>query len=267
LTRGGVVSVDQATGNILATWYAVGPDELGASVWSSVAATSNRVFVNTGNGDGDSYSVVKLDPATLQKRGSWQIPNQTGHDNDFGASPTLFTAQINGRKTPMIAAIAKNTHIYALERNHLSSGPVWEFDQHHGHCNTSGDAGAVAGAIWDGTTLYAADGGTTIDGTCSLGEIRAFDPATGSVLWETPLAGKVFGTPTIDGSGVIGAATFDSRITTNEEYLIDASDGSILNTIDLAAPAFSQAVFADGYVFAASTAGDLTSYTPVVPTP
>jgi outer membrane protein assembly factor BamB len=118
----------------------------------------------------------------------------------------------------------------------------------------------------DGTTLYAADGGTTIDGTCYLGEIRAFDPATGSVLWQTPLGGKVFGTPTIDGSGVIGVATFDTRAQ-NEEYLVAANDGSILNVIDLAAPAFPQAVFADDYVFAATAAGDLTSYTPAVPMP
>jgi outer membrane protein assembly factor BamB len=267
LTRGGVASVDQATGAVVATWYAVGPDEVGGSVWSSVAATSHAVFAATGNGVGDSLSVVKLDSVTLIKKDSWQIPNQGLSDNDFGASPTLFTAQIGGRKVPMVAAIAKSTHIYALDRNDLSAGPVWDVDQHEGHCNSSGDAGAVAGAIWDGTTLYAADGGTTIDGTCYLGEIRAFDPATGSILWETGLAGKVFGTPTIDGAGVIGAATFDFRIATNEEYLVDASDGSILNTIDLAAPAFPQAVFADGYVFAGTSAGDLTSYTPAVPTP
>jgi outer membrane protein assembly factor BamB len=264
LTRGGVRSVDQASGEVLATWYSVPEGEVGGSVWSSVAATSNAIFVTTGNGPGDSFSVVRLDPVSLAKVNSWQIPNQGGSDNDFGASPTLFSAQIGGRKVPMVAAIAKNTHLYALRRNRLSSGPVWEFDQHGGHCNQSGDAGAVAAAIWDGSTLYAGDGGTTIDGTCYLGEIRAFDPATGQVGWETALGGKVFGTPTIDGSGVIGVATFDDRAP-NAEYLVDASDGTILKTIALDSPAFPQAVFADSYVFAATESGNLASYTPVIP--
>ena len=61
---------------------------------------------------------------------------------------------------------------------------------------------------------------------------------------------------------MIGAATFDGRAP-NAEYLIDASDGTILNTIGLDAPAFPQAVFADSYVFAATSSGDLASYTPV----
>jgi outer membrane protein assembly factor BamB len=266
LTQGGVRSVDQATGNVLATWYSVPDGQVGGSVWSSVAATPKAVFVTTGNGPGDSFSVVRLDPGTLQKKDAWQVPGLAGSDIDFGASPTLFTATINGHAVGMVAAISKNTHIYALRQNRLSQGPVWQFDQHRGHCNKSGDAGAVAGAIWDGTTLYAADGGTTINGTCSLGEIRAFDPSTGHVLWETPLGGKVFGTPTIDGAGVIGAATFDGRAP-NAEYLIDASDGTILNTIGLDAPAFPQAVFADSYVFAATSSGDLASFTPIVPSP
>ncbi len=261
LTRGGVTSVDQASGDLLATWYSVPEGAVGGSVWSSVAGGNKGIFVTTGNGPGDSFSVVRLDPVTLAKEDSWQIPNQAGSDNDFGASPTLFSAQIGGRRVPMVAAIAKNTHLYALRRNRLSSGPVWEFDQHRAHCN-KGDAGAVAGAIWDGSTLYAGDGGTTIDGNCYLGEIRAFDPATGQVQWETGLGGKVFGTPTIDGSGVIGVATYDYRAP-NSEYLVDASDGSILQTVSLDSPAFPQAVFADRYVFATTQSGDLSSYTPL----
>src|SRR5205085_9360548 len=181
---------------------------------------------------------------TMEKVDAWQIPGLDGSDIDIGASPTLFSAQLGGRKVPMVAIIAKNTHLYALRRNRLSAGPVWVFDQHQGHCNSRGDAGADAAASWDGSTLYAADGGTTIEGTCYLGEIRAFDPATGQVLWETGLGGKVFGTPTIDGTGIIAAATYDYRAP-NAEYLVDASDGSILNTIDLGSPAFSQPVFAD----------------------
>jgi outer membrane protein assembly factor BamB len=266
LTRGGVTSVDQASGDPLATWYAVAEGEVGASVWSSVAATNKAVFVTTGNGSGDSYSIVRLDPVTLVKKDSWQVPGLAGSDIDFGASPTLFSADIGGRKVPMVAAISKNTHIYALRRDRLSAGPVWVFDQHRGHCNTTGDAGAISSAIWDGSTLYAADGGTTIGGTCYLGEIRAFDPATGHVLWQTGLGGKVFSTPTIDGAGVIAAATYDYRAA-NAEYLVDASDGSVLNTIDLDSPAFSQPVFADSYVFAATSLGDLSSYTPLLSAP
>jgi len=261
LTRGGVTSVAQATGGAPATWYAVPDGEVGASVWSSVAATKAGVFVTTGNGSGDSFSIVRLDPMTLVKKDSWQIPGLAGSDTDIGASPTLLQANIGDQTVSMVAIIAKNTHLYALRSFSLSAGPLWEFNLHEGHCNGKGDAGAVAGATWDGSTLYAADGGTTIGGTCYLGGIRAFDPSTGDVQWQTGLGAKVFGTPTIDGAGLIGAPTFDDRVP-NKEYLIDASDGSIINTINLDSPAFSQAVFADTYVFAATSSGDLASYTP-----
>ena len=42
LSRGGVVELDQRTGQVLHTWYTVPAGSIGGGVWSSVAASSER---------------------------------------------------------------------------------------------------------------------------------------------------------------------------------------------------------------------------------
>ncbi len=51
LIQGGVVELDQHTGNVLNTWHSVPNGSIGGSVWSSVAASSNgqNLWVSTGN--------------------------------------------------------------------------------------------------------------------------------------------------------------------------------------------------------------------------
>jgi outer membrane protein assembly factor BamB len=51
LVRGGVVELDQHTGQILHTWYTVPAGSVGGSVWSSVAASASDsgVWVSTGS--------------------------------------------------------------------------------------------------------------------------------------------------------------------------------------------------------------------------
>src|SRR6266542_4351152 len=94
--------------------------------WSSATA----VYVTTGNGPAgsDAISVVRLDAATLAKRGSWQVPNsEHGSDSDFGGSPTFFSATLAGVYTPLVGACNKNGVYYALRRGNLAAGPVWRF--------------------------------------------------------------------------------------------------------------------------------------------
>src|SRR5262249_40989301 len=51
LIRGGVVELDQHTGKVLHTWYSVPAGSIGASVWSTVAASAsgNDLWVSTGD--------------------------------------------------------------------------------------------------------------------------------------------------------------------------------------------------------------------------
>jgi outer membrane protein assembly factor BamB len=261
LTRGGLVAVDQATGDIDATYYTVPEGEVGGSIWSSAASDGTSIYVSTGNGPADGFSIVKLDPITLQKEDSWRIPHQNG-DNDFGASPTLFNATINGHTVPMVGAAAKNTHFYALRRSDLSAGPVWTFDLHQNRCSSIDAAGDVSAAAFDGASLYVADGKTKIGGTCYNGSIRSLDPATGHANWETGLDGKVFAGPTLDGSGVLAMPTYERSGAQNYEYFVNASTGMVLHSIPLPTVSFLQSVFADEYVFVTTQGGALWAYSP-----
>ena len=106
LIRGGVVELDQHTGQVQHTWHSVPAGSVGGSVWSSaaVSAAGSDVWVSTGNecdptintcpaGNkiGHSLSIVHLS-SSLKFLQAWQVPGAAGHghDWDFGSSPTLF---------------------------------------------------------------------------------------------------------------------------------------------------------------------------------
>ena len=128
------MQLDQATGAIQNNYYTQAPNHIGGSVWSSVAVDSNdgSVFVTTGNPESqfavdDAYSIVRLNGETLAKTGIFTIPvaEQT-FDADFGASPTLFTANVAGTPTNLVGACSKNGILYVLNRDNLGAGPVWQ---------------------------------------------------------------------------------------------------------------------------------------------
>ncbi len=116
LIRGGEEEFDQSTGALLQTYWAVPKGVVGASIWTSTATTANgkSVFVTTGNDDpngnqsGDSFSIVRLDGSTMAKRDIWTVPGLNHTEEDFGASPTMFSAVIGGVTTQMVGACNKN---------------------------------------------------------------------------------------------------------------------------------------------------------------
>ena len=253
LVRGGLKAFDQHTGTLVAVYHSVPSGAVGASIWSTAAASPDGklIFVTTGNADpqgsdrGDSYSIVALDAATLAKRDIWTISTIVKPvDLDFGGSPTVFSGLVKGKLTPLIGAVNKNGQYYVWRMNNLRRGPVWKRRLGTGH--------DLAASAWDGNHLFAASTNTTIDQVPYNGSIRELDPSTGKPLWETGLPGLVFGSPTVDGAGVVGVATYDLSGAPNAAYLIDVSDGAILATVSTKnSPAFSQVVFADGFVLVA----------------
>ena len=268
LVRAGVVSLRQTDGTILGSYYTQPSGQKGGSVWSSVAVdpSDHSVYVSTGNPlnvnqVGDSYSIVKLDGLTMQKTDIWTIPpaDRTA-DADFGASPVLYTATINGQQTKMVSACDKNGYLYAWNRENLAAGPVWR--------TRIGDAGTdpnacIGGEAWDGTRLYQGGNSTTIGGTTYAGSVRALDPATGHIRWEVGLPYNVINTPTINGSGVLGIGTFTYPLSTaNAAYFIEAATGRILRTFTTGVNGgvFSQMVFADNYVFLPSVSNGMRAF-------
>jgi outer membrane protein assembly factor BamB len=270
LIRGGVKEFDQATGTLQHTYYVVPAGHVGGSVWSSLAATRGAasVFVSTGNADpkggpaGDSYSIVRLDGDSLARRDIWTVPGLEKTDQDFGASPTLFSASVGGGKEPMVAVCNKNGHLYAFAQGALSQGPAWDvqlsLEWPDGNC--------LGAAVWDQTRsqLIVAAAQTSIARKPTRGSVRALDPATGKPKWQVPLPAVVWGTPSLGGGGVVAVATFDFDASArNAAYLLGAKDGKILATLDLRGDkAFAQPVFADGMLLVATLADGLIAFRP-----
>jgi outer membrane protein assembly factor BamB len=277
LVRGGVVELDQHTGQVLHTWYTVPAGSIGGGVWSSVAATDtgSDLWVATGNEcdptintcpagnkDGHSISIVHLS-SSLKLLQAWQPPGVLGHghDWDFGSSPTLIGK--SGTTPANVGSCNKDGLYYMLAASPLGSSPVWT--------DTIGvpagmTSSCIASAVWDGTSgaLYIGGDGTTIGGTSYGGSIRQVNPTTGAFIWQTGLSCAVMGTPALDSAGVLAAGTYTCpKSGTPGAYLINASTGAILITLPTGTSrVFGQPVFAQGTLFVASETNGLYDFAP-----
>jgi len=270
LVRGGLKEYDQGSGAELAAYWAVPAGLTGGTIWSAAAvAPDGTVFVTTGNQAtgaplnqfGDSLSIVKLDGQTLAKQGMYTVPHtQQCGDCDFGGSPTLFTANLNGTPTAMVGACNKNGYYYAVRQSDLSL--VWTF--HVGVGSTLVDNEQCdAAAIFDGTHLFIGGDATTIGGVAYGGSLRELNPATGAPIWQTGLPASILGSPALDGSGVIAAASYDYAGPVNSGYLINAATGELLATLStLKSSAFPQPIFADNLLLLGTTVKGLFAYRP-----
>jgi polyvinyl alcohol dehydrogenase (cytochrome) len=257
LVRAGLDAFSQTTGALENTFWTTPAGTRGASIWSSPATDGSAIYITTGNGPktSDGQSLIQLDPALSRELGSWTVPAaERSGDSDFGGSPGIWTATIRGVPTELVGACNKNGVFYALNATSVSAGPVWQL--RIGNSFATGPGQCDAAPDFDGSALYLSGNGTTIKGTAYNGSVRAVNPATGAVLWQTGLTGFIIGTPGLDGSGVIAAASYGSTTGKNGVWLINASTGKILKTISYGkAGTFGQPVFADGYLIVASTAG------------
>ena len=272
--RGALLAFSQSTGTKLATYYTVPSGEVGGSIWSTAAVASDGdVFVGTGNdipptpsNEGTSESILKLNGTTLARLGRWQLPlaDQPSDDDDFGASVSLFSAVLPGMTTatPMVGACNKNGVYYALKRNDLATGPVWQTRIAAVNTADNGMAAAcLSSTVVNGSSLYVAGTATTINGTSYAGSIDELNAATGEIVWATGLSAPVLGTPSLDGAGVLAVATYGTSPEPEADYLLNPTTGAILATVDNGDSAqFAQPVFADGYLFIATDTAGLYAY-------
>lgn len=268
LIRGGVVSLNQHTGVLQHTYYAVPAGSVGASVWSSEASDGTSVWVTTGNPDPngtqvfDAYSIVRLTASTLHAADKWTVPAAQAADLDFGSSPTLFQSTATGAPK-LVAACNKNGVLYAWQQNSLASGPVWQRQ-----ISTSGADGSscITSPAYDGTAhlLIVAANGTTIAGTAVAGAVRALDPNTGGVIWEAALPCPALGSPTINAATHLVAVPLygcGAGISPSVR-VFDEVTGAPLATLAATSTVFAQPVFADGRIYVASETGGMTAYAP-----
>jgi outer membrane protein assembly factor BamB len=263
LVRAGIKGYDQGSGTLIGTYFSVPDGSLGASFWSSLAVdpATGDVFGSTGNGKtGDAASVVRVDGTTIAREDAWAVPvNQRNGDSDFGASPTLFTATLDGTPVPMVGACNKNGRYYALRQQDLSAGPVWQFVV--AKSDPEGQHACLTAAIWDGSRLFVAGTTTTIGGRQFPGSVRRLDPATGAVIWARGLNGAILGSPTLDGAGVMALGTYNLGAA-NFVYLVNSANGQLLRTIAVGKShlVFGQPVFADNYLLIPAGSGGLIVY-------
>jgi polyvinyl alcohol dehydrogenase (cytochrome) len=262
LVRAGLDRFSQATGALERTFWTAPQGTRGASIWSSPTTGGWAVYVTTGNGPKDSKgsSIIKIGLQLGHQRDIWTVPAaQKVTDSDFGGSPGVWTASIGGTPEKLVGACNKNGIFYALQASDISAGPVWQL--RIGNPYPQGPGQCDAAPIFDGSHLYLAGNGTTINGSAYDGSVLKVNPATGAVGWQTGLTGSLIGTPGMDGKGVIAAASYGSTTNRNGVFLINAANGHILKTIPYAkSNTFGQPVFADNFLFVASTNLGLRAY-------
>ncbi len=251
--RGGVIAYSQASGKRLAEFYTVPRGILGGSVWSSVAvAADGDLFVSTGDGPASdqllaySESIVKLDPRTLRVLGRFQVPAaQIGADSDFGASPVVFGSYVG--------ACNKDGIFYLL--NQATMKVRWE--KRIGVASFEGKTGeCIAAPAYNGKVLYFGGNQTTVKDVTYEGSVQARKPSSGELIWETPLADGVTGSPSLDGGGVLAVPGYypPANQTPQAVYLIRPSSGQILRVLGTGSE-FAQAVFAGGWLYTADSDG------------
>jgi len=243
LVRGGVIGYDQATGKKFAEFYTVPGGNVGGGVWSSVAVdSSGDVYATTGDEQSGARhytdSIVKLNGTTLAPIRSFPA------GGPFGGSPAIFGAYVG--------ACSKNGVFYAVRRSTMTLAWQQQIGTRYAQAPA---AECNAAAVYNGSEIFLAGTGTTIDGTPYRGSVQERNPATGALVWESGLPEGATGSPSMDGGGVIAVGTYDNGAAPNGVYLVRAATGTIVRVLNSGKLDFAQSAFADGWLFTANVAG------------
>ena len=260
LVNGRLVQMDATTGAIQHTAYMEQSGCTGGGIWSSPAVdpSDGSIYVTTGTPTGCTPNemapaIVKLRASDLTVLSSWTVPQsaqQTG-DSDFGATPTLFTATINGVSRSLVGALNKNGIFYAWDRTNLAAGPVWQSTV----ADPSGSPRSIASAAWDGTYLYVAAGGTTLDGTSYYGNISALDPSTGAFVWRVGVTGFMSA-----GITVVPGVLIEPYGAGGNLLFLDPATGNqlrLMNNPPMSSRSDGEVTVSNGIVYAALQEGNL----------
>lgn len=267
LVAGALVKLDATTGVVQQTFYTIPGGCIGAGIWGAptIDEAAGTVYFATGNpgscGIPEPYaqSLIELNASNLGFIHHWQVPaaEATG-DGDFGSTPTLFTATINGTPTRLVGIANKNGIFYAFNRNNINAGPVWETRVAvAGACPQCG-SGSISPAVWDGQALYVAGGNTTIAGQSCAGGLRKLNPATGAPIWEHCMgSGPVLAASTgVPGLVVVGEGPYI--------IMVNSTTGqTVFRFLDSSgAPFFGAASIANGVMYQGNMDGHLYSFIP-----
>jgi polyvinyl alcohol dehydrogenase (cytochrome) len=268
--RGGAVSLNQHTGAHEHSYFDVPAGKVGATVWSSQAVSGANVFVSTGNPDptgttiDDAYSIVRLKAASMAKVDKFTVMHGQTDDLDFGSSPTLYTATIGGKSTPLLAACNKDGFLRAWRQADLAAGPVWSDVFGTSTNDPSGSGECISSPAWDAAAhrLFMAGNQTTIGSSTVPGSVRAVVPGTGAYLWEQPLPCEDLGSLATNDQ-IVAVPMFNCPTGVAPSVkLFNATTGAPLGSVAAAGSVFAQPVLADGELLVADESGMITAYQP-----
>lgn len=261
---GKLFRLDLATGAIQNALVLAQASCVGDGVWGTPTVDVNTgiVYIATGNGcatDPNASAVLAVSAGDLTLVDRWTVPiAQLGNnDSDFGNTPTLFTATVNGVTREMVGVANKDGYYYAFDRAHIGAGPVWSDSlATGGECPDCGD-GSISPSAFNGSTLFVAAGNTTINGTSCTSSISAIDPATGAFVWRRCLTtgatlGAMLASP--------GLVVADSQTEVN---VLDAATGNTLfQYADTSSSSyfFSAPAISNGMLYAANDDGNLYAF-------
>ncbi len=265
LVQGQLVQLNASNGAVQNIFNVVPNGCTGGTVWGSptLGESGIVIYIATGNpgscSSAEPYAtaIIKLDASTLSVISSWQIPvDQQNGDKDFGSTPTIFDILSGSTENYYIGIAHKNGIYYVFNRSNINAGPVWQvrIANDNADCPQCGD-GSISPSAWDGNTLYAAGGSTTINGTNCKGSVRALNPLTGAFLWQDCLQnGPVLGAVTaINGVVIVTQGT--------EVDLLKATNGNTLFTYTdtrTGSTFYGGAAVANGMVFQGNMDGYLS---------
>jgi hypothetical protein len=261
LVNGRLVQMDATTGAIEHIAYMAPQGCVGGGIWSSPAVDPNdgSIYVTTGTPSGCSTpgemapAIVKMSASDLSVLSSWTVPQsaQQFGDADFGATPTLFTATINGVSRSLVGALNKNGIFYAWDRSNLAAGPVWQSTV----ADPSGSPRSIASAAWDGTRLYVGSGGRTIGGTSYFGNIAALNPSTGAIEWQTGVLGFMSA-----GMTVVPGVLIEPYGAGGNLLFLDPATGAQLQHITMKNRSDGEITVNNGIIYVADDTGNLLAY-------
>ncbi|HET7788466.1 MAG TPA: PQQ-binding-like beta-propeller repeat protein, partial [Myxococcales bacterium] len=266
LVPGRLVALDQASGAVTGTFWGDLNHGPGAGIWTQQAydAATDRIFATTGTIAKGQTSItqpladafVAIDPGTMTAVDHFSpLPNDTFvDDNDFGASPTLYDSP-DGRH--FVAATDKNGWVYALDRDHLANGIVWQYQiSGPGASPDIGESSIVSAPYANGMLFVG--GGRTIDNL--PGAVAGLDAFTGVQKWLFHPDGYVLAGMTVAGD-VLFVCASHSVNGNGTLYALDQATGEVLYTLT-AARMFGEPTWANGALYVGDATGAMFELKP-----
>lgn len=255
-------ALDAATGKIVWTKTLNGTAG-GGGLWGSVTVSPSldAIYFGTANSYAptgtinDSYSIVSLNAKTGRQNWRFQAyPNEVaGDDNDFGATPNLFSFTFGGRVRSAVGIGSKDGHYYVVD---ALTGKLIEKIMLKSQGGVIGDA--AVDPTGDNPEVFVplyANSLDVADPRVCCGALVSLNPSHGRVAWYVTVDANVIGSVAL-----VPGAVFFGDAKGNVYGLSTAAGGPTLFHVQLPDAIEAGVTPAEGHLFVATTQGDPAPY-------